>query len=154
MPTFLTPSSPGGGSNVPLTWNLISSQSMNTLTTISFTSISGYKYLMLSVVNQTGGGGYSLPQVKFNSRGQGYYTGAVPGISIGTSNSNLLQGCGVVVENTDSTGPKRYIQYAPYANTGAGIGGIFNDGAAITTVELSNGNAWTGGTVYLYGANA
>lgn len=169
VPSWATPASGG--------WTLASTTTLSGTST-SINLPSGYQMLVIYCINYNcSSGGY--PSLTFNSTGgtsyrwqgialnnasvntafNGQDTSSISlsnggSMTTGASNANnfVLQ-----VFNQDSTTAfKNFIlndmttSADPYLRV-SNIGGFFKSTTAITTLQVTNSNAWTGGTVLVYG---
>jgi uncharacterized protein Veg len=158
-------------SNPSDNWELISSVSASG-SSVSFTSISGYKKLMLRGANlycSSNGSWY----VQFNADSGSKYDysyqyanfGAADKYNVSTTvaatSINLLGGSSQVnlfftINNTDTTGIKTIsgalsTYDGTYNYSGTNLSGNYIASASISTVTLTAGSSGMGGTVSLYG---
>jgi len=167
-----------GASQVPATsaglsdnWELISSVSASG-SSVSFTSISGYKKLMLRGGNLgcTSNGSWN---VRFNSDSGSKYDYSYEYANFGASDKynvvttvaatyiGLLSGSSpvnlfVTINNTDTTGIKTITGAAntfdgSYTYSSTNLTGNYIASASISTVTLTAGSSGMAGTVSLYG---
>ena len=138
--------------------------------TVSFTSISGYRKLMFKatattlvtggIVNLTFNGdtGTNYAYAKFNGTStlSNNQTQVATKIELGTTNNTLTPGLLLEIDGITSTGPKTF---TGFGNTGgdttALINGAYIATAALTTVTWTATTTFSGaGTVALYGVVA
>jgi hypothetical protein len=138
--------------------------------TVSFTSITGYRKLMFRQVGtQLTTSGYT--RVTFNSdTGNNYSYATVNGtttienstvftaanIALSTANNTPMPGLNLIIDGITSTGPKPFTGFGQISGvTCASINGIYFASAAITTITLTATTTFNGaGTVALYGVLA
>ena len=174
-----------GASQVPATtgsdnWVQISSVTPTaSVSTVSFTSISGYKKLMLRVI-KPGFSGSPTTTLTLNSDTGANYAYSAAGISnytsitlydsiygineagipLGKSSSSLGLGALVIINEANTTGVKTISGFAQNTSTPtyvySSLTGEYFASAAITTVTitLSTGTFTAAGTVSLYGVAA
>jgi hypothetical protein len=155
------------------TWTVVASSALNTLSTITVSSLT-YNKLMLWIVNQDGSLAFSDIRVRFNGSttaadyDQGIligtagtnvssfvsYKGSISGIDVSDSGDggfwlNLTNG------NSTSLKPMSWVGGSDTdINSGTFVGsGTFNGTSAITSLTVFRGSGtWTAGTLYVYGA--
>jgi hypothetical protein len=137
-------------------WQLIGSSSLTSGTSYSFTSIAGYKTLMLAFKGVTTAS-TSYMAVRFNNDSSaGNYnsgTGGETSILLAT-NTATARGGAAIVYDADKTVAHKIEK----SNYGAAEqdSAFYTDPVAITRVDLISreSSAFTAGTVYLYGIAA
>jgi hypothetical protein len=136
-------------------WQLISSSSPTSGTSVSFTSIAGYKTLMLAFKGVTTAAN-SFMIVRFNndSSSGSYSAGSGSESSMILSTNTGTRGGAIVVYDADKTVPHK-IEKSNYDATHL-PSGFYTDPVAITRIDLISreSEAFTAGTVYLYGIAA
>ena len=133
------------------TWQLVATNSPTSGTTSTFSSLSGYKKYMLVAEDITGTGGEL--RVTFNGSSTNY-TSVVPnGVAnsktflIFTLNSSTNNAY-MIIDNVNNGGPKiaNGVDHTAYLNYG-----IWHTTDSITSITVTRTNAYTGGTLKLYG---
>jgi hypothetical protein len=138
--------------------------------TVSFTSISGYRKLMFKATattlatggtlnltfNGDTGTNYAYAKVNGTSTMDNAQTQVATSIALGTSNNTVNPGLLLEIDGITSTGPKTF---TGFGNTGgvttASINGAYIATAALTTVTWTTTTTFSGaGTVALYGVVA
>jgi hypothetical protein len=136
-------------------WQLISSSSPTSGTSVSFTSIAGYKTLMLAFKGVTTAAN-SFMIVRFNndSSSGNYNSGVGNETSIILASNTTARGGVAIIYDADKTVPHK-IEKSNYDATHTDTA-FYTDPVAITRVDLISreASAFTAGTVYLYGIAA
>lgn len=134
-------------------WQLISSTSPTSGTSVSFTSISGYKTLMMSFKGiTTAANSYMIVRFNNDSGPGSYNDGDGSTSSMLLAINNGTRAGALVLYDADKTVPHK-IEKTIYAGTEAVYPAFYTDPVAITRIDLISreSTAFTGGTVYLYG---
>ena len=137
-------------------WQLIGSSSPTSGTSVSFTSIAGYKTLMLAFKGiTTAATSYMIVRFNNDSSSGNYSVGSGNETSIIlATNGTTARGGATIVYDADKTVPHK-IERSNYDATHTDLA-FYTDPVAITRVDLISreASAFTGGTVYLYGIAA
>ena len=136
-------------------WQLISSSSPTSGTSVSFTSIAGYKTLMLAFKGvTTAANSYMIVRFNNNSSAGSYSAGVGNETSMILSGDSSARGGAIIIYDADKTVPHK-IEKSNYDATHL-VSGFYTDPVAITRVDLISreSSAFTAGTVYLYGIAA
>ena len=130
---------------------------------VDLTSLGGYKELIISVENWTGGGGNmsirtnstaSNHKAVFNRNGS---TGTMT--DEGAFADNDASGTNIIlVKYNNPTSTTAYKTYSWQAWSGTNSwafngGGVYKSNSAITSVRINSGTTFSGGTVKVYGVN-
>ena len=139
------------------TWTLIDSRTPTSGTSVSFTSISGYKTLMLAAKNiTTSSVSYLIVRLNNDSTAGDYIEQS------GSGEDNFLVGTNdperaamIIIYDANQAVPHK-IEKSSYQSSTNNNPVFYTDAVAITRVDLISreSHAFTGGTVYLYGITA
>jgi len=137
------------------TWTLIDSRTPTSGTSVSFTSISGYKTLMLAFKSlTTSANSYLVVRINNdNASGKYGFEGSLATEMLVGTNNGSRAGAMVIYDANQSATHKIDLTY--YTGTTLATG-FYTDAVAITRVDLISreSQTFTGGTVYLYGIAA
>jgi len=136
------------------TWTLIDSRTPTSGTSVSFTSISGYKTLLLAAKNiTTNVTGYLTVRLNNDSTAGDYIeqTGAGEDFFY-VSTNDPARAMMMIIYDANQDVPHK-IEKSSYQSSAFNNPVFYTDPVAITRVDLLNSTAatFTGGTVYLYG---
>ena len=138
-------------------WQLIGSSSLTSGTSYSFTSISGYKTLMLTFKGvTTSANSYMAVRLNNDSTAGNYsqFTGESETRFLVSGNAITRAG-GVIIHNANQDVPHK-VELTTYSAPEAANLAFYLDPTAINRVDLISREsyAFTAGTVYLYGIAA
>ena len=150
----------------PNQYQLVGTSSPTSGTTVSFTSLSGYKSYLLTFEHMAFAAATNT-RVRFNSDStNGKYVGIAVGttsiergddaaILVFTSQAAAGNSAFLTIENALQTAPK-YIDGATTQNDGNAllIKGMYFSTSAITSIDIVAGNTFSSGTINLYGIAA
>jgi hypothetical protein len=139
------------------TWQLISSSSPTSGTSVSFTSISGYKTLMLAFKGvTTAASSYMIVRLNNDSTAGDYNDGVGTDTSFNIStNTSTSRAGAIIIYDVDQAVPHK-VEKSSYIASDYPTPVFYTDPVAITRVDLISreASAFTAGTVYLYGIAA
>jgi hypothetical protein len=138
------------------TWQLISSQTPTSGTSVSFTSISGYKTLMMAFKGvTTAANSYMIVRFNNDSSAGNYNDGGGDGSSMLLAINSGPRAGAIVIYDADKEVPHK-MEKTSYDPSVAMNPVFYTNPVAITRIDLVSreSQAFTAGTVYLYGIAA
>jgi hypothetical protein len=138
------------------TWQLISSQTPTSGTSVSFTGIAGYKTLMMAFKSiTTAANSYMIVRFNNDSSAGSYNDGDGSGTSMLLATNASSRAGAIVIYDADKTVPHK-MEKTTYDGAVSQNPVFYTDPVAITRIDLISreSQAFTAGTVYLYGIAA
>ena len=135
------------------TWTLIDTRTPTSGTSVSFTSISGYKTLMLAFKSiTTAAVSYMIIRLNNDSSAGNYSENSGTETEFLISTNDPARAGAIIIYNANQAVPHK-IEKSSYQSATNNNPAFYTDAIAITRVDLISreSSAFTGGTVYLYG---
>jgi hypothetical protein len=141
----------------PNQWQLISTQTPTSGTSVSFTGLSGYKTYMVALKGVTKSSNAWFYATMNSDTTAGDYGGTLGGIQFGQSASTAY-GTGLIIFDANENVPHSILEM--FTTSGHYNQNLYADPTAITSIQIYSDTpaggtvTFSGGTIYLYGIAA